>query len=568
MNTDAVLLNGLVAVPAGFALLTWLLQPRAGTTGQLRGSDGGSGSGAGTTGQLRGSDGGSGSGAVTAGQLRRSDGRAATTAALLGALVTFGWSVWTVAGATTALDGSHVNYSWIRVLDIRWHLGVDGISGPLVLMTTLVVACCLLSLLRHPPTTGGRAPLAALLLLIEAGVLGAFLALDMVLFFAFFEVALIPMWFVISGWGDPHDETGRVRAATRFLLFTVLGSALMLVGFMLVHVDAGTFDITRIVASYHPSGSTAIGAAVLVGLGLAVKTPLWPLHIWLPDAHAKAPTVGSVVLAAVLLKLGTYGFLRFWMPVVDPSWRLLTSLVAAVAVIGIVYGALACLAQTELKRLIAYSSVGHMGFVVLAVATFTVGGVQGAVFASVAHGLITGLLFFLAGAIKDRYDTGDLDRLHVLYGTVPRLGGLFAFAAMASLGLPGLAGFWGEMLAIRSAVYPAAALPRVTFGVLAVVAAFGVILTSAYFLALIRGMLQGAPPAVRPVNEGVDSIELATEEVEPAGAAAGAVRRDLDGMEWLAWSPLAVLTVVLGVVPGLLLGPVSEAARAFLGGLR
>ena len=298
-----------------------------------------------------------------------------------------------------------------------------------------------------------------------------------------------------------------------------------------------------------------------------MKTPLWPLHIWLPDAHSKAPTVGSVVLAAVLLKLGTYGFVRFWMPVTDPDWRLLAPFVAGLAVVGIVYAALACLAQTDLKRLIAYSSVGHMGFVVLAVATFTIGGVQGAVYASVAHGLITGLLFFLAGAIKDRYGTGDLARLTVLYGKVPRLAGLFAFAAMASLGLPGLAGFWGEMLAIRSAVYPSPGLPAPTYTVLAVIAAFGVILTSAYFLALMRGMLQGAPAAVRPVNVDVPSIELATREVEPGTPEAGALRRDIDVLEWVTWGPLAALTLVLGVAPGLLLGPVSAAAQAFFGGL-
>jgi NADH-quinone oxidoreductase subunit M len=518
---NAVALNGLVAVPAGFALLTWLLGRRD---------------------------------------------RAAVGVAVLGGVVTLGWSVWTVAGTGAALDGSHVDVAWIAALDVRWHLGVDGISGPLVLMTTLVVACCLVSLLRHPPA-GPRGPLAALLLLIEAGVLGSFLALDLVLFFAFFEVALVPMWFVIARWGDEHDPDGRVRAATRFLLFTVLGSALMLVGFVLVHSVTGTFDVTRLASSYSPHGATALAAAVLVGLGLAVKTPVWPLHIWLPDAHSKAPTVGSVVLAAVLLKLGTYGLLRFWLPLVDPSWDVLAPFAAGLAVVGIAYAALACLAQSDLKRLIAYSSVGHMGFVVLAVATFTVGGVQGAVFASVAHGLITGLLFFLAGAIKDRYGTGDLARLRVLYGRLPRLAGLFAFAAMASLGLPGLAGFWGEMLAIRAAVFPAAVLPQATYVVLAVLAAFGVILTSAYFLALMRGMLQGAPAAVRPVNEGVESIELATEEVEPATPAAGALRRDVDGLEWLAWSPLAVLTLALGVAPGLLLGPVARAAQAFFGGL-
>jgi len=294
---------------------------------------------------------------------------------------------------------------------------------------------------------------------------------------------------------------------------------------------------------------------------------VWPLHVWLPDAHAKAPTVGSVVLAAILLKLGTYGLLRFWLPVANPSWQLLVPMLAALGVIGIVYGALACLVQTDLKRLIAYSSVGHMGFVVLALTSYTVSGVQGAVFASVAHGLITGLLFFLAGAIKDRYGTGDLARLSVLYGKVPRLAGLFAFAAMASLGLPGLAGFWGEMLAIRSALFHEPALPEATFVVLAVIAALGVILTSAYFLQLMRGMLQGAPAAVRPVNEDVPSIELATREVDPGTVMAGAVRTDVDAVEWLAWSPLVVLTVVLGVLPGLLLTPVGDATRAFFGGM-
>jgi NADH-quinone oxidoreductase subunit M len=451
-------------------------------------------------------------------------------------------------------------------------------------MSTLVVALCLLSLLHSPPESvddrgdgpprrglsrkgGGLVDLAALLLLIETGVLGTFLALDMVLFFAFFEVALIPMWFVINGWGDRHDETGRRRAATRFLVFTVLGSALMLVGFMVVRSQAGTFDIVEIAATYRPSDEAGVAAAVLVALGLAVKTPLWPLHIWLPDAHSKAPTVGSVVLAAVLLKLGTYGFLRFWLPVADPSWSVLGPFLASLAVIGIVYAALACLAQTELKRLIAYSSVGHMGFVVLAVATFTVGGVQAAVYASVAHGLITGLLFFLAGAIKDRYGTGELSRLKVLYGRVPRLAGLFAFAAIAGLGLPGLAGFWGEMLAIRSAVYPEAGLPGPTYVVLAVIAAFGVILTSAYFLALLRGMLQGAPAAVRPVNEDVESIELATSEVDPGTPMAGAVRTDVAPMEWVTWSPLVALTLLLGVLPGLLLGPTGDAAHAFFGSI-
>ncbi|MGZ4471760.1 MAG: complex I subunit 4 family protein [Nocardioidaceae bacterium] len=518
MTRAAVLLDGLVALPFLFAVLTRLV-PRIGV-------------------------------------------------ALAGGLVTLGWSAWAVWAPGTGLAGRAVDLTWISVLDIHWHLGLDGISAPLVLMSTLIFACCLFALVRNAPDTGGRCDLAALLLLIETGVLGSFLALDMVLFFMFFEVALIPMWFVINRWGDRHDPAGRQRAATRFLVFTVLGSAVMLVGFMVVHTQTHTFDIVAIAAHYRPTGSTAVLGAVLVALGLGVKTPVWPLHIWLPDAHAKAPTVGSVVLAAVLLKLGTYGLVRFWMPVTNASWPVLVPFVAGLAVVAIVYGALACLAQTELKRLIAYSSVGHMGFVVLAVTTFTLGGVQGAVFASVAHGLITGLLFFVAGAVKDRYGTGELSGLQVLYGRVPRLAGIFAFGAIASLGLPGLAGFWGEMLAIRSAVYPDVALPSGSFVALAVIAAFGVILTSAYFLALMRGMLQGAPAAVQPVNAGVASVELASEEVEPGEPELGGVRRDVRASEWVAWSPLIALTLLLGVAPGLLLTPVGAAALSYFGGLR
>ncbi|HEU4512174.1 MAG TPA: NADH-quinone oxidoreductase subunit M [Nocardioidaceae bacterium] len=538
---NAVLLNGLVAVPAGFALLAALLVRRE---------------------------------------------RAAVGLAVLGSFATLAWSVWLVAemyGGVLGEPGSTVDMMWLEALDVHWRLGVDGISGPLILMSTIVFATALFSLLRHAPEAAEGGPrrtgsLAVLLMFIEAGVLGSFLALDMVLFFVFFEVALIPMWFVINAWGDAHDAASRRKAATRFLVFTVTGSALMLVGFLLVRAEAGTFDIVAIASSYTPSTATALAASLLVGLGLAVKTPLWPLHIWLPDAHSKAPTVGSVLLAAVLLKLGTYGFLRFWMPVTSPEW-LLVPVVAALAVVGIVYAALACLAQTDLKRLIAYSSVGHMGFVVLGAATFTIGGVQAAVFASVAHGLITGLLFFLAGAIKDRYGTADLAQLRVLYGRVPRLGGLFAFAAMASLGLPGLAGFWGEMLAIRSAVDQAAALPEVTYRWLAFIAALGVILTSAYFLAVMRGMLQGptagaaGAPDTAPVSPMADLPStgstvtvLATDRVEAEQVLRD--RPDVGGIEWLTWSPLIVLTVVLGVAPGLLLSPVAAAASTFLGGLR
>ena len=250
-------------------------------------------------------------------------------------------------------------------------------------------------------------------------------------------------------------------------------------------------------------------AVLAIGIGLAVKTPMWPLHSWLPDAHTAAPTVGSVLLAGVLLKMGTYGFVRILLPITPDGFRTFAPYLAAFAVVGIIYGSLACLAlakqgaKGDLKRLIAYSSVGHMGFVLLGIATMTPTGVNGALFANIAHGLITGLLFFLVGALKDRTGTTDLDTLAretgaALYGRAPRLGGLLAFAAVASLGLPGLAGFWGEMLALFGAFEPADGLSRPAFLTFMAIAAFGTLLTAAYMLIVVRRVCMGADPAGRP----------------------------------------------------------------------
>ena len=361
---------------------------------------------------------------------------------------------------------------WIPGLDVRWHLGVDGISLPLVVLTTLLTLLCMVSLLRGGgPRCGGERALVAVVLLLETGVLGTFLALDLVLFFVFFELVLVPMWFVIADWGDPHDAPGRRRAATTFLLLTVIGSAVMLAGFLLVYAHTGTFDIVALSAAGGAgmSGGTQLVAALAIGLGFAVKSPLWPLHIWLPDAHAKAPTIGSVLLAGVLLKMGTYGFVRIWLPVVPDGARAVAPYLAVLAAVGIVYGSLACLAQTDLKRLVAYSSVGHMGFVLLGVSTLTPVGVNGALVANIAHGLITGL------------------------------GASLALAAMASLGLPGLAGFWGEMLTLLAAFDPAAGLPRATYLVCMALGGLGAVLTAVYFVKVLRLVAQGTPDSEAPV---------------------------------------------------------------------
>jgi NADH-quinone oxidoreductase subunit M len=433
--------------------------------------------------------------------------------------------------------------SWIAPINVRGHFGIDGISLPLVLLTALLSALCFISLLRNAPSTGGMRGLVALLLLLETGVLGTFTALDLVLFFVFFETVLIPMWWVIAGWGDPHDVPGNRRAASVFLLMTVLGSAVMLVGFLVVYAHAGTFDMV-VLAARGGAGIPSVAqlfAALAIGLGLAVKTPMWPLHIWLPDAHAKAPTVGSVLLAGVLLKMGTYGFVRIWLPTVPSGVERLAPYLGAFGAIAVVYGALACLAQTDLKRLIAYSSVGHMGFVLLGISTLTQAGINGALFVNVAHGLITGLLFFCVGGLKDRAGSSEFADLgRGLYGRAPRLAGVIAFASVASLGLPGLAGFWGEMLAMLGAFDPGGTLTRELFITFMALAGAGTILTSAYFLGLLRHLGQGLPA-------GPDLDDIRPDEV-------------------LTWSPLVALTVVFGLAPGLVLGLTSPAVQVLMGG--
>lgn len=451
-----------------------------------------------------------------------------------------------------------IDVSWAAELSLRFHLGVDGLSLPLVVLTALLTCCGTVYLAR--PGAEGRAPraFAALVLLLEVGALGTFLALDLVLFFVFFELVLVPMWALIRWWGG----TGARRSATTFVLYTLLGSALMLTGFLVIDAHTGTLDMVAL-AHRHGAGmstGTQVLAFTLVGLGFAVKTPMWPLHSWLPDAHTAAPTVGSVLLAGVLLKMGTYGLVRVGVADLPAGAHRLAPALAAFAAVGIVYGALACLAQVrsphgDLKRLIAFSSVGHMGFVLLGIATLTPVGINGALFANIAHGLITGLLFFLAGGLKERHHGTSFAALgRGLYRRSPRYGALLAFAAVATLGSPGLAGFWGEALALFGAVRPAAGLPRAAFWVCLAVAGVGMVITAGYALGVVRRVCMG--------DHAAGSVAEVTAPHETAA------RRLLDPkpFELAGWLPPAALTVAAGLWPAMLLGLSNPAVHALLAG--
>jgi NADH-quinone oxidoreductase subunit M len=429
-----------------------------------------------------------------------------------------------------------VDKGWIDVIDSRYILGLDGISLPLVALTMLVVPLCVIYSWNHLPDPGKPKAFFILLMILETGMVGTFLAQDLILFFVFFEIVLLPMYFMIGVWGGPN----RQYAAIKFFLFTLFGSALMLVSFLALYflADVNTFDMRLLPEA--ASGITLSTQLWIFGgmfLGFGIKVPMFPFHTWLPDAHTEAPTVGSVILAAVLLKLGAYGFIRIAIPILPDAAKDWAPFIGLLAVIGIIYGALGCLAQTDMKRLIAFSSVAHMGFVMLGIATLTDFGINAAIMGMVAHGLITGMLFFLAGSVKERYHTLEIKRLGGMLDQIPRLGWILGFCAMASLGLPGLAGFWGEFPAILSAYEPAATLPVETFRTYMVIAAVGTVFAAGYLLWLYQRTTFGVP-----------RDEFAGEKLA-----------DVVVTEWLAWAPMLALIAIIGVYPNLVFSVTDDA---------
>jgi NADH-quinone oxidoreductase subunit M len=420
--------------------------------------------------------------------------------ALFGSVATAALAVYVLAAFDSAEAGYQfaVQHTWVEDLGISWFLGIDGISLFLVVLTGFIFPVAILATAPHHDPK----PYYAWLMVLMAGTMGTFLALDLLLFFVFFEIVLVPMYFLIGGWGYGR----RIYAALKFFLFTMFGSAFMLVGILaLVFLTArSTGDpVTFNLVELGEAQALGVTAARLIflsfAIAFAVKVPLFPVHTWLPDAHTEAPTAGSVVLAAVMLKLGTYGLIRFGLYLFPGAARDLAPLFLTLAVIGIIYGAAVATMQGDLKRLVAYSSVAHMGFIVLGTFALNVQGLSGGILQMVNHGLSTGALFILVGYIYERRHTREISALSGLQRPAPLLAAAFTFVMLSSIGLPGLNGFVGEFL-ILAGTFNAARW-------WAVVATVGVVLSALYLLWGYQRTFHG-----EPVGDNADVKDLRLSE--------------------------------------------------------
>ena len=425
-----------------------------------------------------------------------------------------------------------VNKSWIEAPPIRYHLGADGISMWLVVLTTVLSPLCVL--ISWKSVNDRVKEFFILFLVLETAMIGVFLALDLFLFYVFWEATLIPMALIIGMFG--HER--RVYAAVKFFLFTMIGSVFMLAAILWLYAQTGTFDYATLQAAIQHGHVPHIHSAVLwlfLGffIAFAVKVPLFPFHTWLPDAHFEAPTAGSVILAGVLLKMGTYGLLRFNVGLFPEEARVHAPWIAALALIGIIYGALVAMVQPNLKKLVAYSSVSHLGLVVLGIFTFTAAGTDGAVYQMLNHGVSTGALFMLVGILYERRHTFDIKEFGGLATPMPLYATAFLFITLSSIGLPLLNGFVGEFLVLSGAFQA-----RALYGVLG---ATGVIWSAAYMLWMYKRVFYG------------EVTNIANQSVP-----------DLSARERIALWPVALAALVMGVAPMLWLGSIDPAVQAIV----
>ncbi len=421
-------------------------------------------------------------------------------------------------------------YAWVPQFNIQYLIGVDGLSLWLVLLTTFMTM--LVIVFSWEGIEKNLKGYLFLILLLETGMLGVFVALDLVLFFVFWELSLVPMYFLIGVWGGPK----RVYAAVKFFIFTMVASALMLVGILVLYQQGGTFDLLEL-QKMQLSPNLQVWLFLAFGLAFAVKIPLFPFHTWLPDAHVQAPTGGSVILAGILLKMGTYGFLRFCLTMFPDASRQFMPWIAALAVIGIIYGGLVALTQRDVKSLVAYSSVAHLGFVVLGLFALNSQGIAAASLQMVNHGLSTGALFLLVGMLYNRRHTRNLDEFGGLWTVMPVFGFLFMIVAFSSAGLPGLNGFVGEFNILLGSFQ--------TSPVFAVIATTGIVVGAWYLLRAIREMLHG--PLTKPENMALT---------------------DLNRREVLTLAPIIILIFLIGLFPNLFLNKINPSADAVAAELR
>lgn len=454
--------------------------------------------------------------------------RAAREVALFSSLLTFAISLICYARFSTRFDWSFGEViPWVESLNIYYRLGIDGASLLLLVLTTLLTVLAVLCSWHEIQTR--RKEFMALVLATEIGMLGAFCALDIFLFYVFWEVMLIPMYFIIGMWGGER----KIIAAVKFLLYTMVGSVLMLVAIIYLSIKAGgSFDYGTI-ANSPVQGAAQLWLFGAFALAFAIKVPIWPLHTWLPDAHTEAPTAGSVLLAGIFLKAGAYGFYRFAFPLFPDAVVELRTVIAVLALIGIVVGALVAMMQPDIKRLIAYSSVSHLGFVVLGLLALNKEGAEGAVLQMINHGLTTGGLFLLVGMIYARRHSRMIADYGGIAKVVPIFTVLFIFMSLASMGLPGLNNFAGEFLVLLGTFHS-----KPVWGAIAVI---GVVLGAVYLLWMIERVFFG-----KVLIEANSKL------------------KDVGGREVLIMLPLVVLIIWIGLYPRPLLDKISRSADMFV----